>query len=72
MPFYDDENRIADIICGTLADYNIKENLISKEKFDEVLQGLMADNMYVKIYRFFVDGGLTHMGTIKISSKELK
>lgn len=72
VPFYDDENRIADIICGTLADYNIKENLISKEKFDEVLQGLMADNMYVKIYRFFVDGGLTHMGTIKISSKELK
>lgn len=70
VPFYDNENRIADIICGTLADYNIKENLISKEKFDEVLQGLMADNMYVKIYRFFVDGELTHMGTIKIRSKE--
>lgn len=72
VPFYDNENRIADIICGTLADYNIKENLISKEKFDKVLQGLMADNMFVKVYRFFVDGNQTHMSTIQITSKELK
>lgn len=72
VPFYDNENRIADIICGTLADYNIKENLISKEKFDKVLQGLMADNMFVKVYRFFVDGNHTHMSTIQITSKELK
>ena len=70
VPFYDNENRIADIICGTLADYNIQENLISKEKFDEVLKGLMADNMFVKVYRLFVDGDKAHMGRIEIKAKE--
>lgn len=70
VPFYDNENRIADIICGTIADYNLKENLISKDKFDKVLQGLMADNMFAKVYRFFVEGDWAHMGTILISSKE--
>ena len=71
VPFYDNENRIADVICGTLADYDLKANLISKDKFDEVLQGLMADNMFVKIYRFFVEGNITHLGIIKIMSKEI-
>ena len=70
VPFYDNENRIADIICGTIADYNIQENTISKDKFDEVLKGLMADNMFVKVYRFFVDGTTTHMGVIEIMTKE--
>lgn len=70
IPFYDNENRIADIICGTLADYNLQENLISKDKFDEVLQGLMADNMFVKVYRIFVEGDRTHLGTILIKTKE--
>ena len=70
VPFYDNENRIVDVICGTLADYNLEENLISKDKFDEVLQGLMADNMFVKVYRFFVDGDKAHMGIIEIKSKE--
>ena len=72
VPYYDNENRIADIICGTLADHNIKENLISKDKFDTVLQGLMADNMYVKVYRFFIDEAGTHMGELKISKLPLK
>ncbi len=70
VPFYDNENRIADIICGTIADYNIQDNMISKDKFDEVLKGLMADNMFVKVYRFFVDGDVTHMGVIEIKTKE--
>lgn len=70
VPFYDDENRIVDVICGTLADYNMELNLVSKDKFDEVLQGLMADNVFVKVYRFFVEGDKTHMGTIEIMSKK--
>lgn len=70
VPFYDNENRIADVICGTLADYNLQENLISKDKFDEVLKGLMADNMFVKVYRLFVDEDGPHLGKILISSKE--
>ena len=68
VPFYDNENRIADVICGTIADYNITENLISKDKFDEVLKGLMADNMFVKVYRFFVAGDGAHMGRIEIKA----
>lgn len=71
VPFYDNENRIADVICGTLADYDIQNNLVSKDKFSEVLEGLMADNLFIKIYRFFVDGDRLHMGTIKISSLPL-
>lgn len=70
IPFYDNENRIADVICGTLADYNLKENLISKDKFDEVLQGLMADYIFVKVYRLFMEGDIAHMGKILISSKQ--
>lgn len=69
VPFYDNENRIVDVICGTLADFNIEKNLISKDKFDEVLQGLMADNMFVQVYRFFIDRNIMHMGTIEIKSK---
>lgn len=68
VPFYDNENRIADVICGTLADYNITENLISKDKFDEVLKGLMADNMFAKVYRFFVDDDGAHMGRMEIKA----
>ena len=41
-----------------------------KDKFDEVLQGLMADNMFAKVYRFFVDGNQAHMSTVLISSKK--
>lgn len=70
VPFYDNENRIADIICGTLADYNIKDNLISKDKFDEVLQGLLADNQFVKVYRFSISEDKVHMGIIEIKAKE--
>ena len=72
VPFYDNENRIVDIICGTLADYNQKENLVSKDKFSEVLQSLIADNPFIKIYRLFFDEENTHLGQIFISSTPIK
>lgn len=72
VPFYDNENRIADVICGTLADYNIDDNLVSKDKFSEVLEGLMADNVFMKVYRLFMEKDLAHLGTILISSKPTK
>lgn len=28
----------------------------------------MADNMFVKVYRLFVDGGVAHMGRIEIKA----
>ena len=68
-PFYDNENRIADVICGTLADYNIKDNLISKDKFGEVLRGLIADNQFVKVYKLDVDEEKTHLRIIEIKTK---
>lgn len=51
VPFYDNENRIVDYICGTIADYNIDENVVSKDKFSTVLKDLFADNSFCRIYR---------------------
>ena len=70
IPFYDNENRIADVICGTLADYDIENNLVSKDKFSEVLEGLLADNVFMKVYRLFMEKDMAHLGTILISSKD--
>lgn len=67
VPFYDNENRIVDIICGTLADYNQEENLVSKDKFLTVLQSLIADNPFIKTYRLYFDEANTHLGQIIIS-----
>lgn len=66
VPFYDNENRIADIICATVADYNIKANKVSANKFIQVLRGLMADNNMMKVYRLHVENEKTHVGTILI------
>ncbi len=57
-PFYDNMNRIADVICGTLADYkyNTDTDNFSKDKFAKVLKGLIADNSFIKIYRLIAEG----------------
>lgn len=68
-PFYDNYNRIADYICGTLADYDLQQNVVSKDKFSEVLKGLVADNEHIKIYRLSVVDGQTHLGGIKVSAQ---
>ncbi len=70
VPFYDNENKIADVICGTVAGYSLKENLVSKDKFDEALQCLIADNGFVKVYRFIREENRIHKETIEIKSKE--
>lgn len=67
VPFYDNENRIADVICGTIADYNIHANLVSKDKFSIILQDLIADNVFIHIYRFTIKDNRLHLGIIKIS-----
>lgn len=66
VPFYDNENRIADIICATVADYNIKANKVSANKFIPVLRGLMADNNMMKVYRLHVENEKAHVGSILI------
>ena len=43
-PFFDHFNRISDIVTGTLADYNVAANVVTKKKFGKVLRQLFADN----------------------------
>lgn len=66
IPFYDKENRIADIVCGTLADYDITDNGISKTKFRTVLQELIGDNNMIKIHRIFIKDNQTHLTNVSI------
>ena len=66
--FYENYNRIPDVICGALADYNMENDVVSKDKFSKVLQDLIADNAMVKIYRLSVVEGVPHLGIIKIST----
>ena len=44
--FYDELIKIPDYITGTLADYNLEDNIISKDKFYEILVGCMSNNSY--------------------------
>lgn len=44
-PFYDELLKIPDYIAGTLADYNMENNSISKDKFDTMLTEYMGDNV---------------------------
>lgn len=44
--FYDELIKIPDYIAGTLADYNLEDNTISKDKFNEVLIGYISNNSY--------------------------
>ncbi len=44
--FYDEFIKIPDYIAGTLADYNMTQNVISKDKFNTMLTDYMGDNEY--------------------------
>ena len=68
--FYEEFNRMADIIAGTMADYNLQVNGISADKFDTVLTGFIADNPKVFTYRFFIDEGQYHLAQEIICSKK--
>lgn len=67
-PFFDDFNRISDIVTGTLADYDVHNNLVSKDKFGKVLRELFADNESVFIHRL-VFGTDVKVSEILIHSK---
>lgn len=44
--FYEQLVRIPDYVAGTLADYDMEQGLISKDKFDKMLTNYMAENIY--------------------------
>lgn len=50
-PFFDDFNRIADVVTGAIADYNLEEDYITADKFNKVLIHFLADNKQVFIFR---------------------
>lgn len=69
-PFYDNENRIVDFICGTIADYNFINNMVSMDKFSTILEDLLADNPRVRIYRIMSSHTPLQIGSIKIEKKQ--
>ena len=66
-PFFDDFNRISDIITGTFADFDVRNNIVSKNKFGKVLREYCADNEFTFIHRLSFDGNMK-ISEIKISS----
>ena len=41
--FYDNYNRIADYICATIADFDFKENKVSKDKFITMIEHVLTN-----------------------------
>lgn len=50
-PFYEEFNRIADVITGAIADYNMENDYITADKFSTVLIDFLADNRQALIFR---------------------
>lgn len=65
-PFFDDFNRLSDILTGVIADYDTKSNGVSKDKFGKVLREYFADNNNVLIQRLAF-GDDIKVSEIKIS-----
>ncbi|OOM09399.1 hypothetical protein [Clostridium saccharobutylicum] len=54
--FYDELNRIADYICGGIADHNIENNQVSADKFCKIAEEILADNKNMLLLRIKKDG----------------
>ena len=66
--FYDQYNKIPDYIAGTLADYNLSNNEVSKKKFSTVLTDYMGDNQYNNyVFRIFKNEDKYNCARIMIS-----
>lgn len=68
-PFFDDFNRIADVVTGAIADYNMEENYITADKFNTVLIHFLADNKQVFIFRIHKIDDNYRVGMITIHPK---
>lgn len=68
--FYDQFNKIPDYIAGTLSDYDINQNLISKDKFNTMLTDYMGDNTHNNyIFKIFKDKDNFNCSKIDIIKK---
>lgn len=68
-PFFDDFNRIADVVTGAIADYNLEEDYITADKFNKVLIHFLADNKQVFIFRIHKIDDNYHVGQITMHPK---
>lgn len=68
-PFFDDFNRIADVVTGAIADYNMEKNYVTSEKFNTVLKYFLANNKQVLIFRFHKIDDKYHVGHIIMQPK---
>lgn len=68
-PFFDDFNRIADVVTGAIADYNMEKDYVTSEKFNTVLKNFIANNKQVLIFRFHKIDDKYHVGHIIMESK---
>lgn len=68
-PFFDDFNRIADVITGAIADYNMEQGYITADKFNTVLIDFLADNKQASIFRIHKIDDNYHIGQIMMQPK---
>ena len=47
---YDGANRVADFICGGLADFNYEDGSVTGEKQCTLLEDVISDNEYLVIF----------------------
>ena len=48
--FFDGSNRIADFICGGLADFNYSDGSVTGKKQCTILEDIISDNLYLTIF----------------------
>lgn len=68
-PFFDDFNRIADVVTGAISDYNMEKDSITADKFNTVLENFLANNSQVSIFRLWQQDSTNHLETIKLYRK---
>ena len=49
--WYDELNRLPDYIAGAIADYNIENNTVSKQKIQDIIEGAIATNANILCYK---------------------
>ena len=69
VPFFDDFNRIADVVTGAIADYNMEKNYVTSDKFNTVLVDFLANNKQVLIFRIHKIDDKYHVGHIIVQPK---
>lgn len=68
-PFFDDFNRIADVVTGAIADYNMEKDYVTSEKVKTVLKNFITNNKQVLIFRFHKIDDKYHVGHIIMEPK---